>query len=100
MVKNKSPKPNFLQKLARGVVRDVINQINGAIPEPLISNPIEGTEAWYRDRLAKQLKGRIEVPTEAGRIDILTDTEVIEVKRSNKWKDAIGQVKSYGYYYP
>ncbi len=35
-----------------------------------------------------------------GRIDILTKTELIEVKRVNGWKSAIGQVKSYGRYYP
>jgi hypothetical protein len=65
-----------------------------------ISNPVKGTEAWYRDQLAEKLKGKVEVNTEAGRIDILTDTELIEVKRVSGWKGAIGQVKSYGRYYP
>jgi hypothetical protein len=100
MAKNTKPKPNPLQIVARKTVRDFINQINGVKPEPTISNPVKGTEAWYRDRLAKKLKGKKEVHTKAGRIDILTDTEVIEVKRVSGWKGAIGQVKSYGHYYP
>jgi hypothetical protein len=100
MTQNKRTKPNPLQELARQTVRDFINQINGVKPEPTISNPVKGTEAWYRDRLAKKLKGKKEVNTEAGRIDILTDTELIEVKQVSGWKGAIGQVKSYGRYYP
>jgi hypothetical protein len=93
-------KPNPFQKLVRAGVRDLINQINGTKTEPLINQPIEGTEAWYRDRLAKQLNGRVEVPIMQGRIDILTPTELIEVKRTSGWKEAIGQVKSYGKSYP
>lgn len=100
MAKNTRPKPNPLQKMARRTVRDFINQINGVKPPRLISSPVKGTEAWYRDRLAEKLKGKKEVHTKAGRIDILTDTEVIEVKRVSGWKGAIGQVKSYGSYYP
>ncbi|NJL43014.1 MAG: hypothetical protein HC935_05970 [Pseudanabaena sp. SU_2_4] len=86
--------------MARRTVRDFINQIIGVKPEQIISPPVKGTEAWYRDRLADKLKGKVEVNTEAGRIDILTDTELIEVKRVSGWKGAIGQVKTYGRYYP
>jgi hypothetical protein len=100
MAKNTKPKPNPLQIATRRIVRDFINQINGVKPLRPISNPVKGTEAWYRDQLAEKLKGKVEVNTEAGRIDILTATEVIEVKRVSGWKGAIGQVKSYGRYYP
>jgi ribosomal protein L3 len=100
MAKNTRLKPNPLQEMARRTVRDFINQINGVKPERSISSPVKGTEAWYRDQLAEKLKGKVEVNTEAGRIDILTDTELIEVKRVSAWKGAIGQVKSYGCYYP
>jgi hypothetical protein len=100
MTNRKSSKPNSLQKTVRRSVRDFINQINGVKPERSISSPVKGTESWYRDRLADKLKGTVEVHTKAGRIDILTDTEVIEVKRVSGWKGAIGQVKSYGHYYP
>lgn len=56
-------------------------------------------ESWYQKRLAKKLGGDIEVQTPVGRIDILTKTEIIEVKTAKNWKAAIGQVKSYGRYY-
>lgn len=57
------------------------------------------TEKDIRDRLAKELKGQVEVKTDAGYIDVLTEDEVIEVKEAKKWKAAIGQVISYGEYY-
>ncbi|GAQ91171.1 hypothetical protein KFL_007380050 [Klebsormidium nitens] len=54
-------------------------------------------EAQVRDRLASKLVGaRTEVRCEYGMIDILTDTEVIEVKVYHKWKHALGQCLSYG----
>jgi len=40
------------------------------------------------------------VKTPAGNIDILTKNEIIEVKYIKKWKEALGQVISYGKYYP
>lgn len=54
-----------------------------------------------RDRLAQSIPGsQTEVATPWGRIDILTPTEVIEVKRASQWKQAIGQVKIYSQAYP
>jgi hypothetical protein len=51
--------------------------------------------------LAEKLKGsQVEVETLAGRIDILTPKQVIEVKRVKDWKSALGQVLVYGHYYP
>jgi hypothetical protein len=50
--------------------------------------------------LWKQLGGQVEVETPAGRIDLLTDTEIIEIKRAKNWKAAIGQVISYAMYFP
>lgn len=41
-----------------------------------------------------------EVATEYGLIDILTPTELIEVKVAPKWKHAIGQVLAYSVAYP
>ncbi|MGE5658871.1 MAG: hypothetical protein ACM37W_19920 [Actinomycetota bacterium] len=57
-------------------------------------------EGKYRDRLAIELNGETEVVTPAGRIDVLTPTEIIEVKDVCGWKQAIGQVLVYGKYYP
>jgi hypothetical protein len=79
----------------------VNNQLNGIVIEPEINTPVKGTEAWYRDKLARELGGKTEVYIDkVGRIDVLTNTEIIEVKNTKGWKSAIGQIKSYGQYYP
>lgn len=58
-------------------------------------------ECLLKLNLAKQLNGsQVEVSTPAGNIDILTDSEVIEVKHWKKWKEGIGQVLCYGKYFP
>ncbi len=104
MARSKSPKPNETQKAVRGLLRDLMDKANGIKREEPITPPPKGSEAWYRDRLAQELGGKpkvkIEKNTPVGRIDILTPTEVIEVKKVCGWKWAIGQVKSYGLYYP
>ena len=46
------------------------------------------------------LNPALEVPTPFGRIDILTDDSIIEIKSYCRWKDAVGQVQAYGYFYP
>lgn len=76
--------------------------------EYLPSNfPETATESVYRDALAATLEHQphqqtiqCEASTEAGRIDILTTTEVIEVKWIKQWKAALGQVLVYTHYYP
>jgi hypothetical protein len=93
-------KPNAVQQSVRKSLRDWINDINGQKPEKVVNQPAQGTENWYRDRLAQQLNGKTEVTTPVGRIDILTKTEIIEIKSSKNWKNAIGQVKAYGQYHP
>lgn len=50
--------------------------------------------------LWQRLGGQLEVPCDAGRIDLLTEEEVIEVKRIKDWKSALGQVLSYAHYFP
>lgn len=68
---------------------------------PKEKKPKRQTEKVVRDRLAaKIINSKMEVSTISGRIDILTSTEVIEVKQVKKYKHAMGQVASYGYYYP
>jgi hypothetical protein len=59
-----------------------------------------GLEAEVRDRLAESVRGVVEVRCPAGVIDVLTDTEVIEVKQVRAWKGALGQVLVYGDSYP
>ena len=51
-------------------------------------------------KLHDQLGGKIEVETESGFIDLLTDTEIIEIKKGKNWKQAIGQILIYSSYYP
>jgi hypothetical protein len=61
---------------------------------------IRGQEKIIQKQMWQKLGGKIEVPTLAGKIDLLTPLELIEIKEVNGWKCAIGQVLSYGYYYP
>ena len=49
-------------------------------------------ERDVRDRLQAQLGGKVEAYTKWGLIDLLTDTELIEVKIVHQWKDAIGHI--------
>ncbi|MBE9019991.1 hypothetical protein IQ272_28455, partial [Chroococcidiopsidales cyanobacterium LEGE 13417] len=53
-----------------------------------------------RDRLHAQLGGLVEVVTPAGRIDLLTDTQIIEIKSIQDWKAALGQTLAYSGFYP
>ncbi len=58
------------------------------------------SESSYSKSLALNLEGQREVKTLAGNIDILTSSQVIEVKTVKQWKSALGQVLVYGHYYP
>ncbi|MBF2098274.1 MAG: hypothetical protein IGQ88_07865 [Gloeomargaritaceae cyanobacterium C42_A2020_066] len=58
-------------------------------------------EAVVANALAAKMRGsQREVVVPGGRIDILTPTEVIEVKIASRYRAAIGQVLDYGQYYP
>lgn len=57
-------------------------------------------EKSHQNKLAKMLDGDVEVVTKTGRIDVLTDTEIIEVKEVQLWKNAIGQVLVYQLEFP
>jgi hypothetical protein len=50
--------------------------------------------------LNKKLKGKLEVETDHGLIDILTKKEIIEVKTAKHYKYALGQILAYSVYYP
>lgn len=65
------------------------------------TNGLKKNEAYYRDTLARTLNGRTEVVTpDGGRIDVMTSREIVEVKHVKHWRSALGQIQSYGYYYP
>ncbi|CAM9194336.1 unnamed protein product, partial [Ectocarpus sp. 8 AP-2014] len=57
-------------------------------------------ECVVRDALASLVGGTTEVETPSGYIDVLSETEVIEVKYYRQWKDGIGQVLAYQSHYP
>ncbi|KAG5178589.1 FirrV-1-A34, partial [Tribonema minus] len=52
-------------------------------------------ERDVRDELALALAGNIEVQMSAGFADVVTATEVIEIKHWRTWKHALGQVLAY-----
>jgi hypothetical protein len=74
------------------IIPTIIERMNKTSPKQ--------TESGVRDRISKKLNGQIEVTTPVGRIDILTDTLLIEVKKACHWKSALGQVIAYGMHYP
>ena len=57
-------------------------------------------EKQIQNFYAEKLKGVTEVPTQYGFIDILTPKYIVEVKSLPKYKDAIGQLFTYGLEYP
>jgi transcriptional regulator with XRE-family HTH domain len=57
-------------------------------------------ERIVRDRLQAQLGGKVEAYTKYGLIDLLTETELIEIKVVNRWKDAIGHILAKSEKYP
>ena len=60
----------------------------------------ERKEKLIQKKIHAQLGGKCEVITPAGKIDLLTKTELIEIKEAKNWKDALGKVIAYGCYYP
>lgn len=56
----------------------------------------KGMQAYLHEKLG----GRKEVKTPLGRIDLLTDSQIIEIKFFKNWKSALGQVLVYSKFYP
>lgn len=52
------------------------------------------------DRLAQQWKAQREVECPYGKIDLMTEERIIEVKMAHHYKHAIGQIIAYGSCYP
>ena len=57
-------------------------------------------EKQIQIRLLKELGGEIEVKTEFGDIDLLTKTEIIEIKNGMNWKHGLGKLCVYSEYFP
>ena len=60
----------------------------------------QSSEKIAQQTLHLELGGKIEVPTSLGYIDLLTETEIIEIKKCKLYKAAIGQVLCYSLEYP
>ena len=52
------------------------------------------------DNISIEEKGQVGVETKVGFIDVLNNNKIIVVEKYNLWKCALGQIKSYGYFYP
>ncbi len=65
------------------------------LPVIRVSVDIDAHESDWSKALAKALKGRTEVTTEHGRVDVLTERFAIEVDRLAKWHESIGQASHY-----
>jgi len=95
---------NLWSELAQKLAPPGYKRLAGALVRQVTKGTTKAKsslEAQVRDRLAQRIPGsQTEVMTPFGRIDILTPTEVIEVKRASQWKQAIGQVEIYRQAYP
>ncbi|HEY9610549.1 hypothetical protein [Allocoleopsis sp.] len=76
------------------------------LSDQTVNTPLVGRRSYVspekkvQKRLAIQLAGRTEVSTPSGSIDILTATDVIEIKHFSQWKSAVGQVLAYQLHFP
>jgi hypothetical protein len=60
-----------------------------------IDLPSGAKESLWRDALASNVNGRIEVKLASGRADVVTSNEVFEVDKPTKWKEGMGQALAY-----
>lgn len=64
----------------------------------IIPNKVNQREIQLK--LQNELDGEIEVETEYGFIDLLTEDEIIEIKVKTNWKNALGNILIYSLKYP
>ncbi len=82
------------------IINNNIGRYEDAIKNIEPCDTINHKEKLIQLRLHQELGGEIEVETEIGYIDLLTDTEIIEIKKGSNWKHAIGQILTYATNYP
>jgi len=68
----------------------------------LLCPPIKKNEKWVQKFLISNIfkSAQEEVVTEVGRIDLLTEDFLIEIKKYSDWKHGIGQLNAYSIFYP
>lgn len=76
------------------------SEYNDAIDNIQPSKGSTMTERTIQVKLARKLGGQMEVACEHGTADIVTEDEVIEVKKLEKYVHALGQAIAYGRTYP
>ena len=69
--------------------------INNIEPDDIL----EGKENEIQLKLQEKLGGKIEVYTEFGYIDLLTDNDLIEIKLGKNWKHGVGQLLAYNEFF-
>ncbi len=74
----------------------------GLLPKwiTLSKSEYSDAERRIRDRLNAEVGGQVEVTTAVGRIDLLTSSEVIEIKNIDNWKEGLGQILAYAAFFP
>ena|SRR5579863_3804169 len=97
--------PNFSAKVSKWIEEWKKNSLKNEIRYwKAVSNITPSnnstTEKQIQRKLHKKLGGEMEVDTTFGRIDLLTDDAVIEIKKYDDWKCAVGQVIMYSSDYP
>ena len=73
--------------------------IKKAMPEVPIESSGYSVEYFIQSKLEAELQG-VSKTCPFGRIDILTDTCIIEIKKWDEHKKALGQILGYSVYYP
>jgi hypothetical protein len=74
----------------------------GFLPEWIVLRKADcaDTERQIRDHLKAELNGQTEMVIAVGRIDLLTEPEVIEIKEINNWKEALGKILADSAFFP
>lgn len=99
---------DFLHLIGFDVIDEVRTEELQAALDPIVKNEQAALDLAVRDNLerrvcewlALQEDGILEFATPVGRVDVLTESTVYEVKQAHNWKHALGQVVAYGYYFP
>ena len=97
--------PSFAAKVtawletAKALLPAVREEYDAAL-ESLVPCPSDQSEMRIRDRLVVELQGSPEVAGKYSRIDLVTSSEVIEIKRATKVTHALGQVLGHSVAFP
>lgn len=81
------------------IKKENIDKYNDSLINIVPDKDINQAERKIQIKLQKELGGDIEVETDFGFIDLLTNTEIIEIKSGNLWKHGLGQLCVYGEFY-